>query len=299
MLLTGLMPNTVYYFRAVSTQSTNVVLATNFFSTGVSTVVQALQATYDGVWILATSAPDKYSNPYKYASTTTGSDSADAFFRPTIATPGYYDVYIWYSGEANRSTNVPVLISYQGGYVQKSIDQTLPGGNWQLLTASQYFAAGTNGFVRIGNGSGETNAVVVADAVEWVYSAGQDSAVNGTIPSWWAEYFWGTNTVNGSALGSNGYSLLADYVIGLSPTNPGSRLSFGFASLHPGYQALFSPWQGGRIYGLQSATTLRNPTWTTVSNLTVSENTNGQGVIVNTNAGGAQKFFRLSVQLSP
>ena len=168
MLLTGLTTNTVYYFQAVSTQSNNVAVATGSFSTDVSLVVQALQATYAGVWTLATAAPDKYSTPYKYASTTTGADSAQAFFRPTIATPGYYDVYIWYSEGANRSANVPVLITYQGGYVQTSINQTLPGGNWQLLTAGQYFAAGTNAFVRIGNGTGESNKVVIADAVEWV-----------------------------------------------------------------------------------------------------------------------------------
>ena len=241
------------------------------------------------MWTLATAAPDKFSNPYKYASTTTGSDSAEAFFRPTIVTPGYYDVYIWYSEGANRSTNVPVLVSYQDGFVETNINQTLPGGSWQLLTAGQYFAAGTNSFVRIGNGTGETNRVVIADAVQWVYSAGQDSATNGIIPSWWSGFFFGTNIVDGSALGSNGYSLLANYVIGLAPTDSSSRFSLGIASIPHGFQAIFSPWQGGRIYGLQSATTLRNPVWTTVPNLTVSENTNSQGVIVNTNAGGGRK----------
>ena len=74
VLLTGLTTNTVYYFQAVSTQSNNVAVATGSFSTDVSLVVQALQATYAGVWTLATAAPDKYSTPYKYASTTTAAD---------------------------------------------------------------------------------------------------------------------------------------------------------------------------------------------------------------------------------
>ena len=299
VLLTGLTTNTIYYFQAVSTQSNNVATLTNSFSTDVSLVVQALQATYNGVWTLDTAASDKFSNPYKYASTTSGADSADAFFRPTIATPGYYDVYIWYSEGANRSTNVPVLVSYQNGFVQTSINQTLPGGNWQLVTAGQYFVAGTNSFVRIGNGTGETNRVIIADAVQWVYSAGQDSATNGMIPSWWTGFFLGTNIVNASTLGSNGYTLLANYAIGLSPTDPNSLMSLGITSIPHGFQAIFSPWQAGRNYGLQSAATLRKPVWTTVPNLTVNQNTNGQGVIVWTNSKAAQSYYRLSVQLSP
>ncbi len=299
VMLTGLETNTTYYFQAVSTQGTNQAVATGSFSTDITDVVQSLQASYSGVWTLASSAPDKYSNPYKYASTTAGPDSAEALFRPAIATPGYYDVYLWYSEGPNRSTNVPVLTSYQGGGVLTNINQTVPGGSWQLLTAGQYFAAGTNGFVRIGNGTGETNKVVIADAVEWLYSAGQDVSTNGTVPAWWSSFFFGTNAVNGSTPGSNGYSLFADYVIDLPPTDPAACLTFNIARVDSGYQATFSPYQGGRVYGLQNASSLLQPSWVSMPNLTVSQNLAGQGVVSLAGTGGATAFYRLAVQMIP
>ncbi len=299
VMLTGLAENSTYSFEVISAAGTNQATATGTFATGGAIIVQALQATYYGVWTIATSASDKFSSSYKYASTTTGSDSAEAVFRPNFTVPGYYDVYIWYSEGPNRSTDVPVLTTFQGGSVSTSINQTLPGGSWQLLAARQYFATGTNSFVRIGNGTGETGKVVIADAVEWVYSAGQDAPVNGTVPGWWANYYFGTNSVNGSALGANGYSLLANYVLGTSPIDPASTLIFTISPLKHGIQVTFSPWQSGNIYGLQSATSLLNPVWTNIPNLTVAQNTNGDGVITVTNTSGTRAFYRLSVQTAP
>ena len=102
-----------------------------------------------------------------------GANNAQATFRPNIITPGKYDVYLWYSVGTNRSQNAPVTVSYQGGSVQDFINETANGGSWQLLVAGVPFAMGTNGYVRLGNGSGETGRVVIADAVKLVYSAGQ------------------------------------------------------------------------------------------------------------------------------
>jgi hypothetical protein len=299
VMLTGLATNTTYYFEAVSTQGTNQAIAAGSFSTDVSCIVPALQASYSGVWTLASSAPDKYSNPYKYAAAAVGSDSAEAIFRPTIVTPGYYDVYIWYSEGPDRSTNVPVLTSFQGGYLLTTINQTLPGGNWQLLAAGEYFAAGTNGFVRMGNGTGETNKVVIADAVEWLYSPGQDLPTNGTVPSWWSRFYFGTNAVSGSTPGSNGYSLYANYVMGLAPTDPKARLNFGITRTNSGYLATFSPYEAGRAYGLQSAVGILRPAWGTVSNLSVGQDNSGQGVIAFTGPAAALQFYRLVVQMIP
>ncbi len=299
VLLTGLAPGTTYSFEVISVAGVNQLSATGTFVTGGPIIIQALQASYSGVWTIDTSAPDKYSSSYKYASTTTGADSAEALFQPTIQTPGYYDVYIWYSEGVDRSTSVPVLTSFQGGSVLTNLNQTLPGGQWQLLTAGQFFAVGTNGFVRIGNGTGETNKIVIADAVQWVYSAGQESSSNGTVPAWWANYYFGTNFVNGAASGANGYSLFANYVLGTSPLDSTSTLNFGILPLKPGLSAAFSPWQGGNIYGLQGAANLANPVWTNVPNVTVVQSTNGDGIITVTNTSGVQTFYRLSVQTAP
>ncbi len=299
VFLSGLATNTPYFLQIASTAGTNLASATGSFTTDGSIIVQALQAVYAGVWTIGTSAPDKYSGSYKFAGTVTGSDSAEATFQPNIITPGDYDVSVWYSEGANRSTNVPVVISYPSGNSQMNINQSVPGGMWQTLVTGQYFSAGNSGFVRIGNGTGETNKVVIADAVQWSYSAGQDSPTNGTVPGWWASFFYGNTNLSGSASGSNGLSLFANYVLGLVPTNAASHLAFTAIPIKPGVQYTFSPWQGGRKYGLQATTSLANPVWTNVPNLTVTQNVGGQGTILLTNSVGIRVFYRLSAQVLP
>jgi sugar lactone lactonase YvrE len=299
VLLTGLTPNTTYSFEVNSQDGETKLAATGAFTTGGPIIIQALQAIYSGVWTIDTSGPDKYSSSYKYAATTVGPDSAEALFQPIITTPGYYDVYIWYSEGADRSANVPVLTSYQGGSVFTNLNQTLPGGQWQLLAAAKYFGAGTNGFVRMGNGTGETNKIVIADAVQFIYSGGQDSPTNGIVPAWWAAYYFGTNVVNGSTLGANGYSLLANYILGTSPLDPSATLNFNIAPIKPGLSATFSPWQGGNVYGLQGTADLAHPVWTNVPNVLVTQGTDGNGVVTVTNTSGRRMFYRLTVQVAP
>jgi hypothetical protein len=65
-----------------------------------------------------------------------------------------------------------------------------------------------------------------------------------------------------------------------------------------GMNFLFSPWQGGRIYELQSNTNLLSTVWATeTAQLTI---TNGQGLFSITNpAPLGMKFYRLSVRLAP
>jgi hypothetical protein len=174
----------------------------------------------------------------------------------------------------------------------------VPGGNWQLLTGNQTFVAGTNGFVRLGNLTGETNKIVISDAVMFAYTSGQDLPVNGNVPGWWLNLYFGTTNVNSATPAANGYSLLSDYILGISPNDPNTGLNFSFSPVSGGFQALFSPWMNGRIYQLQSAASLTSPVWTNVPNLPVTQ-TNGQGYIAVTNLSGAQTFYRLSVQLAP
>ena len=297
--LTQLAQNTTYYFEVISTVGATQVTATGTFTTDGAIIVQALQATYTGVWTIATSAPDKFSSSYKFASTSAGGNTATATFTPLLPIAGNYNVYIWYSEGTNRSTNVPVTTTYQGGSVSTNINQSVPGGQWQLIAANKFFLAGATGFVRISNGTGETGKVVIADAMEWVYVASQDSPTNGIIPAWWANYYFGTNSADGSALGSNGYSLYANYVIGTSPTDPTSFLNVTIQPSSPGIQVIFSPMQPGNVYGLQKRVNLLSPAWTNVPNVAVGQNANGDGVISVTNTAGAQGFYRLSVRQGP
>jgi sugar lactone lactonase YvrE len=298
VMITGLLTNTLYYFQATSTAGTNTVSTNGSFVTDDTIIIVSAQAQLSGIWTVGSAAPDRYTNFYEFASTTTGSDTADAVFRPTITAAGQYDVYIWYSEGTNRSANVPVTVSYSGGSTEAFVNQTLPGGSWQLIAGAEPFAAGTNGFIRIGNGTGESNRIVIADAVRLNYTAGQDTLNNGTVPGWWANFFFGTNVVN-AALDpdGDGYSTYDEYVLGTSPTDPTSRFSMTAQPAAGGsVQVTFSPFQNGRIYQLLGASSIINPVWTNL-NLPVNPDGNGNGVITVTNNGGAA-FYRLSVEMA-
>src|SRR5262249_14766430 len=154
-----------------------------------------------------------------------GADTAQATFRPAIVTPGQYDVYLWYSQGTNRSHAAPVTVSYQGGSVQSFLDETTNGGGWQLAAAGKTFAAGMNGYVRLGNGTGQGGRGVIAGAVRLFYWSGQDPAVNGTVPGWWAIFYLGTNVNASLDPDGDGSSPSAEYVLGPSPADPTSHFA--------------------------------------------------------------------------
>jgi hypothetical protein len=299
VMLSGLTANTPYFYQTISTASgRQASSAIGTFSTDVSLILASQNATYSGVWTVASAAPDKYSAYYEYAGTAGGSDTAQATFRPTIVTLGQYDIYLWYSEGTNRSQAAPVTIGYQGGSAQSFIDETTNGGSWQLVAAGRNFAAGTNGYVRLGNGTGESGKVVIADAVRFVYSSAQDTATNGTVPDWWANFYFGTNVNAALDPDGDGYSTYAEYVLGTSPADPASHFTMSAVPATNGFQITFSPWQDGRIYQLQESAGLINPVWTTIPGLPVT-NTNGQGVILYTNGASENVFYRLSAAMLP
>ena len=299
VLLDGLLPETLYYFQAVSTDGTNSISTSGSFFTDLSLILISSQAQYSGVWTIGSAAADRYTNFYEFASSTNTSDTAQAVYRPNITIPGDYDVYIWYSEGTNRSTNVPVTISYNGASVLVPVNQSIPGGSWQLLASSVPFAAGSNGFVRIGNGTGDINKVVIADAIRFTYSAGQDSRNNGVVPAWWANFYFGTNSVNGALdPDGDGYTTYQEYVLGTSPIDPGSSFSVTCEqAAGGGIQVVFSPFLNGRTYQLSTASSLISPVWSNL-NLPVTQDTNGNGVITVTNTSAAAAYFRISAQMS-
>jgi hypothetical protein len=302
-LLVGLQPSMTYNYQIVSSNSPYGGAFTGSFSTDVSLIVESAQASYSGVWTVASAAPDKYSPYYEYTATSTGSDTARAFFRPNIVTPGKYDVYIWYSAGSNRSQNAPLTVSYQGASLEGFIDETTNGGSWQLLVAGAPFAAGTNGYIRLGNGSGESGKVVIADAVKLVYSAGQDLPANNSPPSWWLGYYFSTNAVDPSLdPDGDGLSSFAEYVIGTDPTDPNSYLHVRGEPTADGsgVQVIFSPYyfNSGRQYQLQERAGLTGGPWTNWPPSTVVTNGNGEGVLTVTNLVGSQNFLRVSVLMT-
>jgi hypothetical protein len=299
VLLSGLQPSNSYFFRVVSAVGTNIFSSpTNSFYTDPSLIVTAPQAEFNGIWTIDTASQDKFSPYYQYAATSPAEDTATALFRPAILAPGKYDVSVCYPAGTNRSSKVPVEISGPTADITSTINQTINGGVWQLVAPAMDFTAGTDGFVQLSNGTGENNKLVMADAARWLYLAAQDKPSNGTVPAWWANFYFGANVDPAADADGDGYSAYAEYLLGTAPNDPASHFNFRIDRAGAGIQATFSPWLADRVYELQSSTNLAGNAWTTIANLPVNVNTNGEGVINHTNAA-VRAFYRLSVRFAP
>ncbi len=91
-------------------------------------------------------------------------------FTPTIPLAGEYDVYMWWPNDDDEFMyeDVPVDIIYSGGTDTLSVDQTINGGQWNLL-GSYDFDGGIDGKVVIRT-DGTDGYDVVADAVKFVFT---------------------------------------------------------------------------------------------------------------------------------
>ena len=130
-------------------------------------IVDNPQATLVGQWILGTASTDKYGSSYLYAGTVAGTPTVQAYFTPMITYAGKYNVFMWSPGGSTRTTNAAASIVFSGGTTNISVDQTPMDGGWRLLARGKDFVEGTSGYVRLANNSGETNKLLIADAVRF------------------------------------------------------------------------------------------------------------------------------------
>ncbi len=127
------------------------------------------ETTYSGPWTIATTAPDKYANYYQYAATVLGNSTAQATYTPNLGKSGKYNISIWYPQGTNRTSNAQILIAGNGNASVTSINQTTNGGAWRRIATETQFAAGNTGFVRLSNNTGESNRLLIADAVRFEF----------------------------------------------------------------------------------------------------------------------------------
>jgi hypothetical protein len=85
-------------------------------------------------------------------------------FTPDLPTEGAYDIYLLWSSNPNRATNVPVEVVYADGTAKVRINQRDKGGWVKVFTGE--FKAGRDGAVTIRNDG--TDGYVIADAARWV-----------------------------------------------------------------------------------------------------------------------------------
>lgn len=299
-LLVGLMPNTNYVYRIHSSVGVNQTVSTQHaFSTDLKLIVDNPQATFTGSWTLATSSVDKFGLNYQYTSARTNlAPTATATYTPTVVTPGKYDVSIWYPQGSNRTTNAQVAIFFDGGLLNTNVNQKTGGGGWRLLGSALDCVPGTQSFAIIGNNTGESTGVVMADAMRWSYVASQDIPTDGSVPAWWSDYYFGGHVNTSLDPDGDRFSTHDEYVLGTDPTNSLSRLTMTAQSTPTGLLVAFSPWQGGRIYELQSRTNLAVGNWDALP--LAPAQSSGQGIFSVTNsAQPGPYFYRLSVRLMP
>jgi uncharacterized repeat protein (TIGR01451 family) len=301
VLLTGLTRGVTYYFNALTSEAGSLYTTNGSFGTTNSLILNTQDANYSGLWIASSTGAGIYGTYYQSANTTVSSPTASATYAPVIPVSGNYDVSIWYPISSIFSTNTPIHIVGATNVLATNLNQAINGGSWLPLASNVYFAAGNSGSVVIYNNTGQTNTGVAANAMQWVYDVAQDSPTNGTVPAWWANFYFGTNNnASGSAdPDGDGYSNFAEYVFGTDPTDPTSRLNFNVTPLAGNRVSVsFSPYQGGRTYQLLTATDLSNPQWMALTN-TPTVDANGNGVFTVTQPGAANAYYRLSATLAP
>jgi hypothetical protein len=247
---------------------------------------------------LSQAAIGQYGSTYHYTTSSSNGVSASGEFRPTIPIAGKYDVFVWYGNGTNRSTNVQVSV-FDGGVTTTSrLNQAQAPNVWRLVASARNYATGTNAYATISNDSGESNRVVLADAVMWSYNVAQDIPTDGSVPSWWSSYYFGTPNISGAAdADGDGVSNFFEYVTGTLPNDSSSKFGFKLTNTAGNLlETTISPYLAGRVYDLQCSTNLGVNWFSAPTTLTVS---NGAGILTTTNVSREKAFYRLSISLVP
>jgi hypothetical protein len=301
VLLSGLTRDTNYYFNAISSEGGVLYVTNGTFSTINTLILGTQDATYQGPWTENNAGAGIFGGYYYSADTSVTDPTATATFTPMIATPGKYDVSIWYPQSTAFATNTPIFVSGGTNEIVTNVNQSVNGGSWQPLAQGIYFASGASGNVVIKNNTGSTNNAVVANGMRWDYSVSQDNPGNGIVPQWWSSFFFGTNNVSGSDdSDGDGYSNYAEYVFGTDPTDPASHLNFTVTPISGNMLSVkFSPYQGGRAYQLMTSSDLTNPAWLALTNQPTVD-TNGIGTFTVPRPPSPNfSFYRLSATITP
>ncbi|MGW4229846.1 golvesin C-terminal-like domain-containing protein [Streptomyces sp. NPDC004980] len=125
-------------------------------------------------------------------------------WQPSLPEDGDYQVETHYVPAADRATNAPYTVTYNGGTKAYTVNQQAgTGGGWKTL-GTHPFKAGTLGKVVLGDGPASTSTTVLADAVRFT-KGGVVTKKPGELNTWHTfpvtktvqSWIDGTNTNNG------------------------------------------------------------------------------------------------------
>jgi len=119
-----------------------------------------------GSWITNTTTSGYFGINYLQDGDAGGGKSVR--FSPNLSVAGSYDVYLRWTSETNRASNVPVDVISSGGTNTFSLNQQVSDGVWWVCLGTFNFAAGTAGSVVVRDDG--ANGYVVADATQFVWS---------------------------------------------------------------------------------------------------------------------------------
>ncbi|GAA3163752.1 hypothetical protein GCM10010451_09760 [Streptomyces virens] len=102
---------------------------------------------------------------YRYNKDTVAGDTYT--WQPSLPEDGEYQVEAHYVPAADRATNAPYTVTYDGGSTTYTVDQSAgTAGVWKTL-GTHRFKAGTVGKVVLGDGPASTGTAVIADSVRF------------------------------------------------------------------------------------------------------------------------------------
>ncbi len=118
------------------------------------------QVVLVGSWAASSASEGYYGQNYLHDGNT-GKGSKSVQFNLNVPCSGDYEVYMRWTSNTNRASNVPIMVTHNGGQTNLTVDQRSDGGCWNLLDTFS-FSEGT-GTVVVSNAG--TNGYVVTDAV--------------------------------------------------------------------------------------------------------------------------------------
>jgi hypothetical protein len=120
-------------------------------------------ASYTGTWSNSTAIAGFWGANYAHDGNT-AKGAKIASFTPNLPAPGQYEVFLRWTSDPNRATNVPVDVVHASGTNTFVVNQQLSNSVWVSLITTN-FAAGTNSPLQIRTAG--SSGFVIADAARW------------------------------------------------------------------------------------------------------------------------------------